>query len=136
MLARSGLVVASAHVVAGSDGLVPVADLDALQSLGVETAVLTYLPPEMFSDHDALDRATATIERIAGQLRARGMTLGYHNHTWELATKVDGEPALLRLFDRLAPRCSPRSTCTGRRWPASTRLRSSPGSALGSSSST
>jgi sugar phosphate isomerase/epimerase len=57
----------------------------------------------MFSDHDALDRATATIERIAGQLRAHGMTLGYHSHTWELATKIDGEPALLRLFERLAP---------------------------------
>lgn len=31
------------------------------------------------------------------------MTLGYHNHFWEFATMPDGRPALLHLFDHLAP---------------------------------
>ena len=39
-------------------------------------------------------------------LRARsptGMTLGYHNHFWELERVIDDRPALLHLFDLVAP---------------------------------
>ena len=31
------------------------------------------------------------------------MTLGYHNHFWELPADPDGRPALLHLFEHLAP---------------------------------
>ena len=34
---------------------------------------------------------------------ARGLTLGYHNHFWELTAMPDGRPALVHLFEQLAP---------------------------------
>lgn len=33
----------------------------------------------------------------------RGVSLGYHNHWWELSTILDGRPALSALFDQLDP---------------------------------
>ena len=41
--------------------------------------------------------------RLDDVARERGMTLGYHNHFWELAPMPDGRPALLHLFEHLAP---------------------------------
>ena len=47
----------------------------------------------------AADRVNALVELA----RARGMTLGYHNHFWEFTPMPDGRPALLHLFEHLAP---------------------------------
>jgi sugar phosphate isomerase/epimerase len=45
ILADAGMVVSSAHVVAAPEGGLPESDLDALQTLGVDFVVLTFLPP-------------------------------------------------------------------------------------------
>jgi sugar phosphate isomerase/epimerase len=98
----AGLVVSSAHVGFQEESEFG-ASLDEHQLLGCDTAVIPALSHKAFADLDAV-RATAdrvnALERVA---RERGMTLGYHNHWWELATMPDGRAALLHLFDLLSP---------------------------------
>lgn len=98
----AGLAVSSAHV-GFQDEAEFAAALDEHQLLGCDTVVIPALSHKAFADVDAV-RATAdrvnALERVA---RERGMTLGYHNHWWELTKMPDGRPALLHLFDLLSP---------------------------------
>ena len=79
------------------------AALDAHQPLGCDTVVIPSLPFEHFADVDGVHVAAETINRAFGLAQARGITLGYHNHWWELAPMADGRPALLHLFELVAP---------------------------------
>ena len=98
----AGLVVSSAHVGFQDDNEFA-ATLDAHQPLGCDTVVIPALSHKVFDDPDTL-RATADRVNALDELaRGRGMTLGYHNHWWEFTAMADGRPALLRLFDHLAP---------------------------------
>jgi sugar phosphate isomerase/epimerase len=96
------LVVSSAHIGFGSADEFGAA-LDAHQPLGCDTAVIPSLPMEQFADLDGVRAAADTINTAHGLATERGMTLGYHNHWWELTPMPDGRPALLHLFDQLAP---------------------------------
>jgi sugar phosphate isomerase/epimerase len=93
----AGLVLSSAHV-----GLAKPDDfetsLDDHQALGCDTVVIPMLAPQAFADLDAIRTAADRINQANERVRARGLTLGYHNHFWELPA-VDGRPALLHLFD-------------------------------------
>ena len=79
------------------------AALDAHQALGCDTVVIPALPPEAFADLDAVRAAADRVNALVDVARARGMTLGYHNHFWEFTPMPDGRPALLHLFEHLAP---------------------------------
>lgn len=102
VLADVGLRAACAHV-----GLDPAEHyeqaLDAHQAIGVDTVVVPVLFPDDFASRDAVDRAAERMNAAHEQARSRALTLGYHNHYWELAQSIDGRPALLALFDRLDP---------------------------------
>jgi sugar phosphate isomerase/epimerase len=102
VLADVGLRVASAHV-----GLDPAdqyeAALDVHQALGADTVVVPFLAPDDFATADAVARAADRINAAHEITSARSLTLGYHNHWWELEHSIDGRPGLLALFDRLAP---------------------------------
>jgi len=78
------------------------ADLDAVcersGSLGVETLVVPYLPPEAFADADAVDETAHRLDDLTAKCDDRGVRLLYHNHDHELVT-VEGEPALDRLAE-------------------------------------
>jgi sugar phosphate isomerase/epimerase len=98
----SGLVVSSAHVGyqdAGEFG----AALDAHRLLGCETVVIPMLGPDSFTDPDTVRAAADGVSALDVVARDHGMTLGYHNHFWELAKMPDGRPALLHFFDHVAP---------------------------------
>lgn len=101
-LADARLVVSSAHVGFGTPDEFAAA-LDAHQPLGCDTVVIPSLPIESFADVDAVQAAAEIINTAHELARARGITLGYHNHWWELAPMPDGRPALLHLFDHVAP---------------------------------
>lgn len=79
------------------------ATLDAYASLGTETVVVVALAPEDFTSTDALDRAADRLNDANEKARDRSLTLGYHNHWWELETLCEDRPALFALFERLAP---------------------------------
>ena len=101
-LDNAGLVVSSAHV-----GFAEAAEfetaLDAHQPLGCETVVIPALSHKAFTDVDTVRAIADRVNALAVVAQARGMSLGYHNHFWEFAPMPDGRPALLHLFEHLAP---------------------------------
>jgi sugar phosphate isomerase/epimerase len=97
------MVTPSAHVALGASGL-DESDLDDLQTLGTDTVVVAFLPPNDFADLDSVSRAADRLNRAAEQVATRGLALGYHNHFWELQSVISERVALLHLFDMLDPR--------------------------------
>jgi sugar phosphate isomerase/epimerase len=100
-----GMVASSAHLGLGQSGLDEHA-LDDLQTLGVDTVVVPFLPPDDFADLDAVSRAAVKLNRAAQQVAGRGLAFAYHNHFWELQSVIDDKPALLHLFDQADPMVS------------------------------
>jgi sugar phosphate isomerase/epimerase len=101
-LTDAGLGLSSAHVGLNVDGGFDAA-LDLHQSLGCDTVVIPSLPHDAFSNLDDVRASADLVNDAAESAHTRGMTLGYHNHWWELTPMPDGRPALLHLFDHLAP---------------------------------
>jgi sugar phosphate isomerase/epimerase len=77
------------------------AALDDHQALGCDTVVIPALGPKSFADLEAIRAAADLINATNTRVRARGLTLGYHNHYWELQSVIDDRPALLHLFDHV-----------------------------------
>jgi sugar phosphate isomerase/epimerase len=101
-LTRAGLVLSSAHVgYARPDEFA--AALDDHRVLGCDTAVVPAMRADGFEDLDAVRKTADRINALVDVARERGMTLGYHNHWWELTRMPDERPALLHLFEQLAP---------------------------------
>jgi sugar phosphate isomerase/epimerase len=96
----AGLVASSAHVgMAKPDEFA--AALDEHLALGCDTVVVPMLAPKLFADLDSIRVAADRLNASNELARARGLTLGYHNHFWELQSVIDGRPALLHLFDHV-----------------------------------
>ena len=99
LLADNGMVASSGHVGLGRGGRIDDEALDRLQAVGVDTAIVAFMPPDKFTSIEGVARVAEKLATASEQVSARGMTLGYHNHFWELA-EVDGRPALTELFER------------------------------------
>lgn len=94
----AGLVASSAHVGLARPDEYERA-LDDHQALGCATVVIPAIGPKSFADLDAIRAAADLVNAANERARARGLTLGYHNHFWELQSVIDDRPALLHLFD-------------------------------------
>ncbi|MFM8304111.1 MAG: sugar phosphate isomerase/epimerase family protein [Actinomycetota bacterium] len=79
------------------------AELDALGDAGCTCVVVPFLSPELFVDHVSIGRAAEMLSAATVAGAERNISVGYHNHYWEMAP-VDGRLALLRLFDDADPR--------------------------------
>lgn len=101
-LDRLGLTVAAAHVALPEPDQAQ-ALLDDYATLGATDLVVPYLPPEDFTSAAQVDRAADRLNAFGAAVRARDMTLGYHNHFWEIASRIADETAHARLFRRLDP---------------------------------
>ncbi len=100
VLADTGLRLASAHQGLDPDDAFEPA-LDTYKALGTDTVVVPAIWPDDFADAEAVARTADRLNAANEKVKARSLTLGYHNHWWELQQSVDGRPALLALFDRL-----------------------------------
>lgn len=58
--------------------------------------------PEMWQDRAALLKIAENLNQLAEQGKQYGIKVGYHNHAFELAGRVDGEIALQFLIDNLS----------------------------------
>lgn len=77
--------------------------LDGVAELGLDTLIVPWAPPERFADLASI-RGLADDLLVAQQnAAARGITLGYHNHEFELAAIIDGRTGLEHLFDMVGP---------------------------------
>ncbi len=76
---------------------------DTLALLNCHRAVCAWVPEERFATVDAIHRVCDELNAASIACQARGITLHYHNHWWELAP-VDGRPVLYHMLDYLDPR--------------------------------
>jgi sugar phosphate isomerase/epimerase len=98
-LKRRGLTASSSHVSLTALRERPDAVTAACRTLGVVQLFMPSVPP---AERDMAGSGwTALGHELGGmaeQFRSNGITLGYHNHNWELAPKERGKTALELLF--------------------------------------
>jgi len=101
-LADAGLVVSSGHVVLPKpDATAEVLDLQ--DAIGNKDLVVAFLPPDKFADADGVRTCADRLNAFNEKARARGMSLGYHNHWWEFSNRIGNETAHAMLFRLLDP---------------------------------
>lgn len=77
--------------------------LDHQETLGNEV-IVTSLMPDSFASRGSIERAAEALNGNADEARRRGITVLYHNHTWELRTrKEDGVVPFWSFLDLLDP---------------------------------
>ncbi len=97
-----GLVSVSAH------RPMPIGDtanqvLDESSELGVDMLVVPWASPDRFVDLPSIQGLADDLLRARENAAARGISLGYHNHEFELAAVIDGRSGLEHLFDATGP---------------------------------
>ncbi len=99
-LAEAGLVAPSAHArLVLADDLEPI--LAATRRLGIATLIDPHIPAERWQTRDSVLESAARVNEIARRGADAGVTIGYHNHYWELESRIDGVPALEVFADAL-----------------------------------
>jgi sugar phosphate isomerase/epimerase len=101
-LRRNGLWATTAH--ADVVNLDEMAILDAAARLGVETVIVPWVESDTIADRAGVEKLAEAINAAAGRADECGIRIGYHNHDFEFALKIDGAPAYELLVDLLDPR--------------------------------
>jgi sugar phosphate isomerase/epimerase len=101
LLDETGLTPVSAHARVPRDQREQLAA--AAATLGVDTLIVPAIGAEEFTDRDGVARVADQLNEAATWAAGQGLRFGYHNHHWELATVLDGRPALELLADLLSP---------------------------------
>ena len=96
----AGLAVCAVHAKAlGEDAG---AFLDGAKTVGADTVIVPWAPPERFADADAIAELARELNEGAARAAGQGLRFGYHNHAFELAM-VGGRTGLEALADALDP---------------------------------
>ena len=99
-LDEAGLAVCAVHAKAlGADAG---AFLDGAKTVGADTVIVPWAPPERFADADAIAELARELNQGAARAAGLGLRFGYHNHAFELAM-VGGRTGLEALADALDP---------------------------------
>lgn len=101
LLPAAGLTPSSAHASLVGKDVVPV--FEAARKVGITTLIDPFIPAERWQESDDVVATARELNSIAAIAADIGITIGYHNHEWELASKVDGTSALEALADNLDP---------------------------------
>ena len=97
-LAGAGLTAPSAHARLDDERI-----FEAAATIGVKTLIQPFTPPERWNSAAGVDGVAEELARAADAAGRHGLRVGYHNHHWELATRIDGRSALELLAERLPP---------------------------------
>lgn len=98
-LPAAGLTASSAHASLVGQDVVPV--FEAAKKVGITKIIDPYIPAERWQSSDDVVAIATELNRVAAIAADIGISVGYHNHAWELSTKVDGTTALEALADNL-----------------------------------
>jgi sugar phosphate isomerase/epimerase len=100
-LRRHGLRAPSAHVdlLAADAGDV----VATARELGVTTVIQPWTDPKRWQDATQIAELADALGDVARSLAADGLRVGYHNHHFELASRVDDRHALEIFAERLDP---------------------------------
>ncbi|MDH6181953.1 sugar phosphate isomerase/epimerase [Microbacteriaceae bacterium SG_E_30_P1] len=100
-LSASGLTPSSAHASLLGKDVVPV--FEAAKSLGIRTVIDPMVEASRWEKSDDVVAIADELNGIAAIAADLDLTVGYHNHWWELASAVDGTNALEAFADNLDP---------------------------------
>ncbi|MFB9237624.1 sugar phosphate isomerase/epimerase family protein [Plantactinospora siamensis] len=101
-LDAAGLTVSSIH--ADLLDWAPAEVVEVAGVLGADTAIFPWIAAETFQKRDSILNLADRLNRVAARLADDGVRVGYHNHEFELANRVDGRSGLEVLADALDPR--------------------------------
>jgi sugar phosphate isomerase/epimerase len=73
------------------------------RELGIETVIDPYVDPERWQAEVDIAEIAAELNAAAGRAESHGLRVGYHNHHFELESRIGGRHALEVLADHLAP---------------------------------
>jgi sugar phosphate isomerase/epimerase len=99
-LSENSLAISSAHAIMMGQDLEPI--FDAAADLGISSLIDPYLSVENWQTRAQIEHTAGQLSEIAEKAKAYGIKIGYHNHDWELATKVEGKTAL-EVFGSILP---------------------------------
>ena len=97
-LAGAGLTAPSAHARLDDERI-----FEAAATIGVETLIQPFTPPERWTSAAGVDGVAEELARAADAAGRHGLQVGYHNHQWELASRIGGHTALEHLAGQLPP---------------------------------
>jgi sugar phosphate isomerase/epimerase len=103
-LPRFGLSARTAHadvLVADRDAV-----FEAAAELGIATVIQPWLEPTRFATADGIAGVASDLAAAADRAAASGLAIGYHNHHFELESRIDSRHALEVLADALPPSVS------------------------------
>lgn len=66
----------------------------AAKALGIGTVIDPYIPAEQWQTAEDVQAIAANLNRAAKKGAEYGIRVGYHNHAWELESRIDGQTAL------------------------------------------
>ncbi len=100
-LAKHGLTAPTAHVglLAGDQEAI----FSAAKELGIETVIDPHVPEARWQTEDDIMAIAAELNAAAERAADHGLRVGYHNHSHELRSMINGRHALEVAADHLAP---------------------------------
>jgi sugar phosphate isomerase/epimerase len=100
-LDEAGLAVCAVHAkVLGEDAD---ALLTATRTVGGDTVIVPWMEPAIFASADGVAALARDLNEAAAKAADHGLRLGYHNHDFELSSRIAGRPALEVLAGALDP---------------------------------
>src|SRR6266536_1611819 len=75
----------------------------AAAALGIGTVIDPFVPPERWQDPADIAATAAALNDAAKLAAGHGLRIGYHNHWWELQSRIGGRSALEVFADQLDP---------------------------------
>ncbi len=100
-LRENGLTAPTTHVGLLSGDQDEICQLAA--ELGIQTVIDPYVDPSRWQSEDDVSQIASDLNAAAKNAARYGLTVGYHNHHFELESKISGVHALEVFADRLAP---------------------------------
>lgn len=92
LLPAAGLTAPSSHVHLLDADIDAV--FDAAERVGVTTVIDPHVPAERWATRDSIREIARGLAEVAARAADRGLRVGYHNHEFELETRIDGVSAL------------------------------------------
>ena len=90
--AANGITAPSAH--AHLVGVSRRETFEAAVQLGIKTVIEPIVDPSKWHNADDISEIAHEMNKAAEEAIEYGLQVGYHNHAWEIANKIDGEVAL------------------------------------------
>ena len=100
-LATNGLTAPTAHIHLLGEDHDAICELAA--ELGIQTIIEPYVDPTRWQAEADIGEIASELNAVATKAAGYGLRVGYHNHHFELESKIAGVHALEVLADRVAP---------------------------------